>query len=58
MKTSLKVVLAAALLALTIASCWTKGGETTSAIDTTQTSIDTTATKIDTTGVENDTIVP
>lgn len=59
MKTTLKIVLATGLLALTIASCWKRGGETTTTpIDTTQAQIDTIPTDIDTAGVKRDTLVP
>jgi hypothetical protein len=58
MKTTLKIVLATVLLALTIVSCWKRGGETTTPIDTTQAQIDTIPTDIDTAGVNRDTLVP
>jgi len=56
MKTSLKITLAIALFALTIASCWKRGGETASTLnDTTQAAIDSIQVSIDTTGAAHDT---
>ena len=53
MKTSLKITLAAAVVALTIASCWKRTPETK-----TPEPVDTTQIRIDTTKAEGDTIVP
>jgi predicted small lipoprotein YifL len=55
MKSSLKIVLAAALITFSIASCTKKGGETTSPVDTVQTPVDTAQVAVDTTGAEGDT---
>ena len=54
MKSSLKTVLAAALIAIAVASCGKKEGENT-ANDATQAQIDTAAVGVDTTGAEGDT---